>query len=150
MTVSRYSLTHVLVSLLTVLILGSCSGDDAASELTSSISTFLSHYFPLEGVETYTEHPDGTYTVVLKDGPELQFNTEQNWTSVNGRGSTLPENLIENECPDPLVRYISEMEFMEQVYLLSRNDVMYHVEFLDTYVNYTVADGKITYPETHD
>lgn len=69
------------------------------------------------------------------------------WTSVNGEGVPLPPMMITDECPDPLYRYIQEMERTDGVYAMTRNDKTYRVEFLDTYILYTISTGEVTYPQ---
>ncbi|MDE6248397.1 MAG: PepSY-like domain-containing protein, partial [Paramuribaculum sp.] len=102
---------------------------------------------PMESVQSYTENSNGTYTVIIHNGTEILFDANQEWTSISGRGNTLPEVLIEDQCPSPLVQYITEMEFLDQVYELSRTNNSYHVVFLNTYIDYSIDDGKITYPQ---
>lgn len=147
MTLSRQSISVILVLLMTTIItLGACT-NDVNEELRPSLSTFITRYFPMESIQTYTENPDDTYTVIIHNGTELIFDLNQEWESINGRGNVLPEMLIQDQCPDQLVQYITEMEFLDQVYELSRTDSSYHVVFLNTYIDYSTDDGKITYPQ---
>ncbi|MBD5242950.1 MAG: hypothetical protein HDS08_07375 [Bacteroides sp.] len=147
MNSQRQSISSLLVILLTtILTLGACN-NDVNEELRPSISTFITRYFPMESVQTYTENSNGTYTVIIHNGTEILFDANQEWTSISGRGNTLPEVLIEDQCPSPLVQYITEMEFLDQVYELSRTNNSYHVVFLNTYIDYSTDDGKITYPQ---
>ncbi len=147
MKLSRHSISTLLVILLTTIVtLGACT-NDVNEELRPSLSTFITRYFPMESIQTYTENSDGTYTVIIHNGTELIFDANQEWESINGRGSALPEELIEDQCPAPLVQYINEMDFLNQVYELSRTDSTYHVVFLNTYIDYSIEDGKITYPQ---
>ena len=49
--------------------------------------------------------------------------------------------------PEPLYRYLQEMEATGSVYKVSREGGKYTVELLDSYIDYNIATGKIYYPE---
>lgn len=137
----------LLLTLIGIVMFGACS-EDVNDKLPQTISSFVNKYYPNSPVSSFSESKGGEYTVVIRNGAVLQFNSDMAWTSINGNGVPLPPMMIMDECPDPLYRYIEEMERTSGVYALSRTDKIYRVEFLDTYITYTIATGQVTYPQT--
>lgn len=136
----------LFVTLIAIVLFGACS-DDVNDKLPQTIQTFVSKYYPNSPVASYSESDSGEYTVEIRNGAVIKFDSSMNWTSVNGEGVVLPPMMIMDECPGPLYRYIEEMERTDGVYSMSRTTTIYRVEFLDTYIEYTIATGEVTYPQ---
>lgn len=101
------SLILVLFGLFTA-----CSSDDEDVEtrvefpdLPPKSQTLLSTSFPdAEILSVKKEEDKGRieYEVKLKNGFELDFDADGNWTSINGHGQPIPEELILT----PIVEYV--------------------------------------------
>lgn len=146
MSTSRKTNLTLILTLFGIILLGAC-GNDVNDELPQEILTFINKYYPNSAVSSFDEAKNGSYTVTIRNGAILKFDSQMKWTEINGNGVTLPPMMIMDESPAPLFRYIEEMERTNEVYLLSRNSEIYRVEFLDTYITYTIATGTISYPK---
>lgn len=146
MSTSRKTNLTLILTLFGIILLGAC-GNDVNDELPQEILTFINKYYPNSAVSSFDEAKNGSYTVTIRNGAILKFDSQMKWTEINGNGVTLPPMMIMDESPAPLFRYIKEMERTNEVYLLSRNSEIYRVEFLDTYITYTIATGTISYPK---
>lgn len=122
-----------------------CSSDDAWNELPSTISQFVSKYFPEQGVSGFGES-DGIYHVKMKNGAALSFASDYSWISVNGYGGTLPQMFLFDQLPPELYEYIQGLDQLKDVYSVTRDDRHYTVSLLDSSIIYETATGKISYP----
>lgn len=123
--------------------LAACSGGDG-DEMPRSIKKFLDDYFPREEVSAYTKSTAG-HTVQLRKNATLVFNSSEEWTSIDGNGSTLPQQLIYDQCPDALFDYLEAMEENSGIYSLERTPTTYTVELLDAMLSFDIASGETVY-----
>lgn len=83
----------------------SCGDDDddevviSATALPSKAQTFVSTHFPniniVKTEQSRTADTNGTlYEVTLSNGFEIDFNTNGDWTSIDGKGQLVPETII--------------------------------------------------------
>lgn len=95
----------------------SCNDDDddevviSASSLPSKAKTFLATHFPNESVsraeQNRTVDSDGTlYEVTLRNGFEIDFDTNGEWVSVDGRGREIPASIVAL-LPEGITNYIT-------------------------------------------
>lgn len=132
-----------LISLFAALIVGSCSHSDLYDGMPRQIQSFISQYYPnsqlLDFVTTAT-----TYNVAIKDGPSIVFDTNCNWTQINGNGSPLPQVLMFNDLPPKLYSYLEETEDTKNVYEVTRNSKTYTLVLQDYTLRYDIATGEIS------
>lgn len=133
-----------LVLLVTIVMMGAC-GNNAWDELPSPIVKFVSEYFPYGEVASYVETDKGS-TVKIRNGAELTFDNDYNWTKVNGRGSTLPQQFVYDQLPRELYDYLEAIETDEGIYCVTRTGQIIIVELLDSKVEYDGTTGTISYP----
>lgn len=135
----------MLIAMMAALTLTSC-GSSPWDEMSSSVANFVDTYFNEGEVESVTD--SGTSVIVtIKNGAQLTFNSENEWTDINGRGGTLPAMLITDQLPDKVVDYLKEMELVGSVYRITRSWHLLRVDLVDSYFTYDDQTGAITYPE---
>ena len=135
----------LIIFFATVFAVASCD-NDVWDELPSPVADFFTTYFPGQEVSSYSESSSGS-VVTVKNGVSVTFDSGNSWVVVNGNGSTLPDIFVYDQLPEPLYRYLQEMEATGSVYKVSRGGGKYTVELLDSYIDYNIATGKIYYPE---
>lgn len=134
------------VALLIVLaFMGACNSD-AWDELPSPIANFISQYFPFGELESYSES-DGYEIAKIKKGATLTFDSDYEWTDVNGNGAVLPQQFLYDKLPENLYRYLESVELQYSVYRVVRTPELITVDLLDTVITYNQKTGVITYPE---
>lgn len=123
----------------------SCSYDNDKyfSRLPRKIADFITDYYPNPTVDTYTDSTDGYY-VGLKSGPGFYFNTNCDWTAVDGFGLTLPAMFVFDQFPEPLYDYLEATENTENVFAAKRTSLSYTVRLLDSTITYDIASTAIT------
>lgn len=131
-----------------IVLMGACN-NDAWDELPSAISQFVSEYFPFGELQSYTSEK-GVETVNIKNGATLVFNSDYEWTDVNGNGETLPQQFLFDKLPPKLYRYLEAIEAQNDVYRVHRTSGLITVTLLDSYLTYDRQSGEITYPEVEE
>ncbi|MDE6384401.1 MAG: PepSY-like domain-containing protein [Paramuribaculum sp.] len=146
----RRNTISFIVLMITIVMMGAC-GNNAWDELPSPIAKFVSEYFPYGEVASYVVTDKGS-TVKIRNGAELTFDTDYNWTKVNGRGATLPQQFIYDQLPSELYDYLEAIETDEGIYCVTRDGQIIVVELLDSKVEYDGTTGTISYPSAplHD
>lgn len=123
-----------------------CSNDPEWNELPRAAAQFVSEYYPAQGVTDVTRNEDGHLVVKLQSGVIITFNNNYDWISVNGYGSTLPQNFLFDRLPPALYSYLQEIESVGDVYRAEQNSREVIVELQSATVIYNVDDGSITVP----
>ena len=104
-----------------------CSSE-AWDEMPDRAQKFVSQYFPGVEASSTAVGADGQYTVALRNSVTIVFTELGVWLSVDGNGTTLPDNLLFNELPMALYSYLQEIEVTaDGVYTLRRDDTSYQV-----------------------
>lgn len=135
-----------LLILLSAIVVCGCSSE-AWDEMPDRAQRFVSQYFPGVEASSTSVGADGQYTVTLRNSATIVFTELGVWLSIDGNGTTLPDNLLYNELPTALYSYLQEMEVTaDGVYTLRRDDTTYYVGMLDSSVAYDIATGKVYYP----
>lgn len=135
-----------LLLLLSAIVVCGCSSE-AWDEMPDRAQRFVSQYFPGVEASSTSVGADGQYTVTLRNSATIVFTELGVWLSIDGNGTTLPDNLLYNELPTALYSYLQEMEVTaDGVYTLRRDDTAYLVGLLDSSVAYDIASGKVYYP----
>ena len=125
--------------------LGACN-NDTWDELPSPITNFISQYFPGSGVKSYNEYDD-MFRVQVNNGVTLIFDSEYQWTEIDGNGSRLPEVLMYDQLPPALFSFLQSTEQQDKVYGMKRDKKFYKLTMLDTVLTYNIQTGSVTYTE---
>lgn len=128
------------------IVFAGCTSNDLLDQLPEKISDFVQEYFPGQDVSTAEFGDDGTYMVRLRNSVMLTFDKQNNWQSVNGYGSTLPQMFLFDQLPPALYQYLQEMESVNGVYGVVRDSRLYRVELKNQSLLYNISDGSITIP----
>ncbi len=134
-----------LATVTILLLLIACS-NSLWDELPSPISTFISTYYPMSGISKYSESND-TYYVTIKNGASLVFDSNYEWKSINGNGTTLPEIFVTDKLPEKLVKYLTELEETDAVYAAENQPRSIILSMLNYKITYTKETGDVTQEE---
>ncbi|MBD5266913.1 MAG: hypothetical protein HDS29_00255 [Bacteroides sp.] len=134
-----------LATVTILLLLIACS-NSLWDELPSSISTFISTYYPMSGISKY-EEANGNYYVTVKNGASLVFDSNYEWKSINGNGTTLPEIFVTDKLPEKLVRYLTELEETNAVYAAENQPRVIILSMLNYKITYTKETEEVTQEE---
>lgn len=135
-----------LALLLITLTFTACTSSSLLDRLPEKVSDFIEEYFPGQSVSQAEFNDDSTYLVRLHNSVLLTFSKEYNWRSINGYGSTLPQMLLFDQLPPALYQYLQEMESVNGVYGVVRDNNLYRVELRNQSIIYNIHDGSITIP----
>lgn len=141
------SLFYSLCAALTLISAAACSSSEAWDSLPTAISDFISQYYPGSNVSDFDTYSDGTYYVKITDGATLRFNSQMQWTEIDGNGVTLPEVLVYDQFPPELFAYLQSTSQQREVYAVKRDYKYYKLTMHDTVLTYDINTGKITYPD---
>lgn len=136
-------LTSILISVLSLIVLGCTNNDDLYNEMPRAIETFVAQYYPNSQLSSFT-HTTDKYRVVIKDGPTMVFDNNYQWTMLNGNGSPLPSNFLFNEMPPEVYSYLQETENLNDVFSVERDSSDYTIMLLDYTIEYNSATGHLT------
>lgn len=147
MTTTRLKLPALLVLLAAIFLssLSSC-GPSPWDDMPASVSNFVDKYFN-EGTISEATQTDNGFVVVIKNGAQIIFDSEDQWISVDGRGETLPQMLLTDQLPAKVVDYLRAMELLDGVYKIQRYGGKLTVNLADSYFTYDYATDTLTYPE---
>lgn len=131
-------IAYITALLIAMTFMSGCSDqyNDAWDALPETIAEFVSRYYPEAAVKKYVED-DGQYYVSIKNGAEIIFNSDYQWTSLNGRGGTLPQIFLFDELPPTLYSYLQETEEVDDVYTVSRDAAGYKVKTNSEIISYS-------------
>lgn len=122
----------------------SCS-DSEYDSMPNSIQNFISQYWPNTNVESCAySKTDATWTVILKNGPTVTFDNAMSWQSVDGNGMPLPQTLLYDRLPPRLYDYLESGEYLDQVFKMSRDNIRFSVELLNSSLTYDIDSGDIS------
>ena len=139
----KRSIIFIILLLVIPFTFTGCHNNDAWDSLPDPIARFVAQYFPTTAVTSYSTTA-GSYHVVLSGAPSLTFDSDYQWTDINGRGNILPEVLLFDQLPPALYNYLSETQCLDRVYSMSRDKRSYTVVTTDTTLSYNIATGNIT------
>lgn len=80
------------------------------------------------------------------DGATLTFDSDHHWLNIDGNGEPIPDTLLSSRLPEPLFDYIVAMAATHDIYRVSNNYRTIKVESDDTYIDYDIFTGVISYP----
>lgn len=123
--------------------LTACDDNNDFDQMPSQIQSFVSEYYPGISVADYS-FDDGTYHVTLSNSAYLRFNSSISWITVDGRGATLPRQLLYDQLPTILYQYLETTSNVGDVYSATRTTAIYTLSLLDSTVVYDIATQKIT------
>lgn len=103
----------------------------------------MAQYYPSSTLASFSSTNAG-YIVIIKNGPTMMFDTDCQWTKIDGDGSTLPSNFLYNNLPATLYDYLEETENTTQVFGVTRNSKEYVVSLLKDTLTYDIETEKIT------
>jgi len=136
---------HHIILLITALsiISGACGHSDLWAGLPQKAQSFINQYFPNSGLQSVSASDKG-WAVRISDGPGMSFDTEADWTSVNGYGMPLPSVMLYDLLPEKLYAYLQETENLGSVFGLKRDRTAYTVSLLNTSLKYDIATGELS------
>ena len=100
----------------------------------------------MSGISKYDETND-KYYVTIKNGASLIFDSNYEWTSINGNGTTLPEIFVTDKLPEKLVRYLTELELTKEVYAAENEPRIIILSMLNYKIKYIKETGEISQEE---
>lgn len=121
----------------------SCSHNENYDDMPQKIQDFISQYYPNSEVSNFSSTAT-TFTLTIKNGPTIVFNSDCNWIRINGNGMPLPKELLFNDFPPILYNYLQETENTGSVFTAIRDSKDYVVELLDYTLTYNIASAEIT------
>lgn len=133
---------YILLSMLFVSAVTGCKGADLWDAMPAEISAFIDLYYPNSEIDAYTKSDKG-YSVRLDDGPGFAFDSERNWTSIDGYGMPLKEILIYDLTPAPLYRYLETIDATAGVFVLARDAREYRLKLLEDSLAYDIASEQV-------
>lgn len=138
--------TFSLLALAVIIaIMGACSSTPF-DDLPRPVARFVTEYFPFGAIDSYhVDEATGASTVEIAHGATLTFDADCMWTDINGRGHTLPRQLLYDQLPTTLYDYIESAEMLDGVYRLQRSPADITVDFSDTRLIYDQVTQTITY-----
>lgn len=131
-----------IICLLTLVTTG-CSNSELYDDMPREIQNFVAQYYPNSTLASFSSTNAG-YIVVIKNGPTMMFDTDCQWTKVDGDGSTLPSNFLYNCLPTTLYEYLQETENATEVFGVTRTSKEYVVNLLKDTLTYDIETEKIT------
>lgn len=121
----------------------SCDNSELWDEVPGEITTFINQYFPNSALESVT-HTGKSYHIRIKNGPGMAFDTDYEWTDVNGYGMPLPQVLLFDQLPPRLYDYLQETEQLNAVFSMSRDGDKYTITLLSSSLQYDTSTGQLT------
>lgn len=131
-----------LVALLAV-VLGACH-DEKYLSMPGDTARFVSQYWPDPDVESVTKSADGSTVITLNGGPTLTFDSDYEWTAIDGNGLPLPQMLLFDQLPSKLYDYLESGSYLNQVFRIARTPREYSAELLNSSLVYDLGDDSIT------
>ncbi|MCM1164354.1 MAG: hypothetical protein NC339_08930 [Muribaculaceae bacterium] len=138
-----------LYSLLAIMVISLCQGctsSEAWDSLPTSIADFITQYYPGSNVTDYDKYDDDSYYVKINNGATLRFNSDLQWTEIDGNGVTIPEVLAYDQFPPELFAFLQSTSQQRDIYGVKRDRKFYKLTMLDTVLTYDIQTGRITYP----
>lgn len=133
----------LIFSMVLAMISAACSHNDNYDDMPQKVQNFIAQYYPNSEVSSFTSTP-ATYTLTIKNGPTIVFNSDCAWTQINGHGMPLPKELLFNDFPPILYNYLQETETTGSVFSVIRDSKEYIVNLLDYTLTYNIATAEIT------
>lgn len=121
----------------------SCRHSDLWSEMPQEISSFITHYFPFQELQSF-DKGSTTYHVRIDDGPGLTFDSECAWIAIDGYGMPLPQVLLFDQLPPKVYDYLQETEQVNSVFSMERDKTSYTLTLLDDTLTYYIDSGELT------
>lgn len=123
--------------------LASCSHSDLWDELPQKVTNFINQYFPNSELQSVSTSTAGV-TVRIDNGPGMSFDTDSEWTDINGYGMPLPQVLLYDQLPEKLYDYLQETENLGSVFQLSRKGKIYTVRLLNSSLTFDSVNGSLS------
>lgn len=130
------------IILLTISVI-SCTNNNLWDTLPEKITLFISLYYPDYGVSAAT-FDGANYYVTIDEGPSMVFDSDMDWTAIDGRGMTIPQIFLFDQLPSALYSYLEETDNTSQVYTIKRNQSTYSLALLNTYLSYNISTQQIS------
>lgn len=140
---SKY-ISTLVIGLMMCVGLWSCS-DPEYESMPDGVQNFVTQYWPNTDVESCKYYSaTAEWVVILKNGPTISFDNAQSWISVNGNGLPLSSTLLYDRLPPKLYDYLESGEYVNQVFSISRDNIRYTVQLLDSKLYYVIATQEVT------
>lgn len=138
----RNTITVLMIMVVAVISLVSCSSSVDPDNLPTPVRTFVLKYFQDQPIASWSDVTTN-YQVNMKNGATLVFDSKGAWVSVNGNGSPLPQMMMRDELPAALFQYLEDNGVTADVYSMIRNAKTYKLTMRTTVITYTIATGDI-------
>lgn len=119
-----------------------CDHSDLWNELPGEVTDFINQYFPNSELQSVST-AGGVYHVRIDDGPGLTFDSDKQWTDINGYGMPIPQVLLFDQLPPQLYSYLQETENLNSVFSISRDKDIYTLSLLDSTLTYNAKTGEM-------
>ena len=136
--------TICILLLPVIMLVAACHNDSEYNLLPPGAATFITQYWPDPYIESVTKPDKDETQVIVKDGPTITFNSNNEWIEIDGNGMPLPQVLLFDQLPRPLYSYLESGEYLNEVFEIERDARRYEVEILNGDITYDIATTQIT------
>ncbi|MCM1317044.1 MAG: hypothetical protein NC241_02555 [Bacteroides sp.] len=120
-----------------------CGNNDVYDEMPQKIQMFVSQYWPNSEMASFTVTATGS-VARIEHGPTLTFDSEGEWTAVDGNGATLPPTFLFDRLPQPLYEHLEATENTAAVYAATRRPPIYTVRLSTRTLTYDSSTASLT------
>lgn len=120
-----------------------CGNNDVYYEMPQKIQMFVSQYWPNSEMASFTVTATGS-VARIEHGPTLTFDTEGEWTAVDGNGAILPPTFLFDRLPQPLYEHLEATENTAAVYAATRRPPIYTVRLSTRTLTYDSSTASLT------
>lgn len=125
---------------LAVVMLMACS-DSLWDDLPAPIARFITTYYPSASISKYSD-ADNQYSVVVKNGPSMTFDSDYSWTMLDGNGVPLPSIFVYNELP-AVYEFLLARDETNTVMKVEKEPRAIYITLTDQVLEYVRETGEI-------
>lgn len=139
----KHFAASLISALLISLAVSACSNSELWDELPPQITTFLNQYFPGSELNSVTHTGNSTY-VRINNGAGLTFDSDNQWTAVDGYGLPLPQVLLFDQLPPRMYEYLQETEQTNAVFSITHDGDTYTASLMNNTITYDTETDTLT------
>lgn len=125
-----------------ILLPAGCHNAELWEKIPQPVTEFLAQYFPSSELQS-ADNSDGIIHVRINNGPELIFDSNNQWISVNGHGVPLPEVFLFDQMPPKVYSYLQETEQLNAVFAVTRDSKTYTLTLLNNELTYDIGTAGL-------